>query len=595
MQIAKIYGKGLHHKKVKKSGKGSDIFASIFESMKEHTYQKNKPSEKIKNEKTTFGKISPFFYYPLKENIITKATYKPNYENPLELVKEDENNLNSLKRSNQKNSPIDTNTVRDIIKISENPKPTYNKNIRKSVLFQPEKLFTYHTDYNFFKTTDHRKEKITFNILINRSKSIPFSMENLSGRKIDLKKTGHYKLEKREDNLLIYSEGEIKNNLKRSTVEKQNQKKESDFLKNPVEKNQENHIEEKTIIIEFSVNQNKKDRPIVQSLIFGKTIPTNRQEKIIPILFNDINHVQKERQKSEEPTQSFDVLLTKIEESNKVRKSITISPQIFVQNNKENNISKNVLTDKKKNNLPKEHSERNGFPSEFRDTRPTEKSFISENPHTQKGTDRIRKDPERIDHFGISKKEKKPYFQPSFSNQVKESNTLENLAKNPDNSGKSSLSQSLLDLQDQKIEKQFKQNQNNSIQNTVINKFPDAASEFSEKSDQHTPSEQNRENTDINQNNSFNRTLTFNLKFGDISLSARYSGSKMNIVLMMHNLTNQSLYSMRDEISHIIQDSGIENYFLRIKNKEREINYSSDSKKIDKKITGSYREINVKA
>ncbi|SNZ08112.1 hypothetical protein SAMN06265182_1165 [Persephonella hydrogeniphila] len=98
---------------------------------------------------------------------------------------------------------------------------------------------------------------------------------------------------------------------------------------------------------------------------------------------------------------------------------------------------------------------------------------------------------------------------------------------------------------------------------------------------------------DTQTDNRFSRHLSFNLKFGEFALRARFTGNSINLHLMVKNITTDSLYSLRHEISQIIHESGIENYFLRIKNKEKEVRYTSEIKKIPDKKDIS-REINVK-
>ncbi|WP_457626359.1 hypothetical protein [Persephonella sp.] len=135
-------------------------------------------------------------------------------------------------------------------------------------------------------------------------------------------------------------------------------------------------------------------------------------------------------------------------------------------------------------------------------------------------------------------------------------------------------------------------NQNVSVHHTS-DSFQGGKEGFSDSQSDTGSGSYTENNKDAQTDNRFNRHLTFNLRLGEFSLKARYTGNSINLHLMIKNITEDSLYSLRHEISQIIQESGIESYFLRIKNREKEVRYISESKSTpDKKDTG--REINVK-
>ena len=93
--------------------------------------------------------------------------------------------------------------------------------------------------------------------------------------------------------------------------------------------------------------------------------------------------------------------------------------------------------------------------------------------------------------------------------------------------------------------------------------------------------------------NSFHRNLTLNLKLDGLSLRARYNGMKLDLSLMLKDVGNIQIHQLSGELSQIIQESGIENYILRIRDREKEYRAFSEGKKAIHQT--SNKEINVRA
>ncbi len=90
-----------------------------------------------------------------------------------------------------------------------------------------------------------------------------------------------------------------------------------------------------------------------------------------------------------------------------------------------------------------------------------------------------------------------------------------------------------------------------------------------------------------------NRQMTFSLKIGDISFKARYNGYKLDLMILMNNYSADFVKAMKTDIPHILEETGIQSYILRIKNKEKNYKVSSSYSHTDYK-NSSLREIDVK-
>jgi len=99
-------------------------------------------------------------------------------------------------------------------------------------------------------------------------------------------------------------------------------------------------------------------------------------------------------------------------------------------------------------------------------------------------------------------------------------------------------------------------------------------------------------NMENHNESNFQKNLTLNLKLDGISLKARYNGMRLNLSIMMKDIAELNFSQLSGDITQIIQESGIDNYFLRIRDKEREYRMYSQTKKTVQ--TASSREINVK-
>ncbi|MBK3332475.1 hypothetical protein GWK41_05290 [Persephonella atlantica] len=110
-----------------------------------------------------------------------------------------------------------------------------------------------------------------------------------------------------------------------------------------------------------------------------------------------------------------------------------------------------------------------------------------------------------------------------------------------------------------------------------------------EGSSQYSTPEQQFDTADIKQTN---KTVDFSVKIGDIGFKARYNGYKLNLIIMTDHQHAQMINSIKSEIVHIIEESGIQSYILRIKSKEKSYKISSGSDTPHKTVRS--REINVR-
>jgi len=106
-------------------------------------------------------------------------------------------------------------------------------------------------------------------------------------------------------------------------------------------------------------------------------------------------------------------------------------------------------------------------------------------------------------------------------------------------------------------------------------------------------SDYREEPSENRQDNNFQRNLTLNLKLEGLLLRARYNGMKLDLSLMFKDVGNIQIHQLSGELSQIIQESGIENYLLRIRDREREYRAFSEGKKATHQV--SNKEINVRA
>ncbi|NPA12620.1 MAG: hypothetical protein GXO45_01390 [Aquificae bacterium] len=97
----------------------------------------------------------------------------------------------------------------------------------------------------------------------------------------------------------------------------------------------------------------------------------------------------------------------------------------------------------------------------------------------------------------------------------------------------------------------------------------------------------------LQEEKNFHRNLTLNLRINDLTLKANYNGNRLNLSILMKDATTVSLDTLSSDISNIIQESGIEEFMVRIRNKDREYSFYSGGRKKVKTAFG--REVNVKA
>ncbi|WP_457642975.1 hypothetical protein [Persephonella sp.] len=109
----------------------------------------------------------------------------------------------------------------------------------------------------------------------------------------------------------------------------------------------------------------------------------------------------------------------------------------------------------------------------------------------------------------------------------------------------------------------------------------------------YTGNYENSTEENLKQENSFSRNLNLQLKVDGILMKARYNGLKLDLSIIFKDVGNIPVHQLSGEISHIIQESGIDSYFIRLKDREKEYRVHSSEARKNIYTTGS-REINVK-
>ncbi|WP_293448766.1 hypothetical protein [Persephonella sp.] len=614
MHISKIYGKGLYHKKAKKISKGKDIFASIFESMGKS--DKRKLPQKTSADKNLFQTTPSSVHLNLKEHKLSKKQKEAETQSP------EKNSLDKPLEdlSFGKENIYFKETVENNLKRGENKK--INIGSGKKSIKNPEVYHNFHYKEAFVRGDFNRKFNSHYSLLqpelIQSGTKSQNTIPKISKPQTIIQKGGksavvyeHVKESTPVPNFST-SDKKTKNIPEKNIPDKNNNIFEGIVKEVPAEKQHSEKIGQNSDTT--FVKQEKVSAGIPLYSFFsaekGKTPADNPVDKKIDKknsrIKNLINTEHSHKGKIQNNQKGTEHISThypeQIKEEPTVQKKEVDTRYIADMPSKNNKFEPKPLpqpTDKvnfrpdgiSKNQDVAAFSKEKPKPSK---DQPLEKKFNLENLEDLKQHKRSVKErltnSSKITAFGRQNENKKTLEKNLQESQQSDKTHVEK----PDLNFILSSSSEKLDL---KAEKQPKSeiNHNTSIQNVSNQKFSESSQDFSGKQhNQQAQTDKPLEDSSRNFDNSFNRNLTLNLKFGDINLTARYIRNKMDLFLVMHSTTNQSLHSMRDEISHIIQDSGIEEYFVKIKTRDRELNYSSDIKKSDKKNRGLHREINVK-
>lgn len=90
------------------------------------------------------------------------------------------------------------------------------------------------------------------------------------------------------------------------------------------------------------------------------------------------------------------------------------------------------------------------------------------------------------------------------------------------------------------------------------------------------------------------RNLTFSMKIGDIGLKARYNGYRLDMMIMANSYSSEIIKVLKTDIPHIIEESGIQSYILRVKSKNKSYKISSNTSYFSSHKNSNLREIDVK-
>ncbi|MDQ7055239.1 MAG: hypothetical protein Q9M89_01510 [Persephonella sp.] len=88
-----------------------------------------------------------------------------------------------------------------------------------------------------------------------------------------------------------------------------------------------------------------------------------------------------------------------------------------------------------------------------------------------------------------------------------------------------------------------------------------------------------------------NRDISFIPKLEHMNFRARYNGYRLDLSITLKNINFDMVKSIKSEISHIIEESGIKSYILRLKSKEKSYRFSSENHSEKNSET---REVNVR-
>ncbi|HHG74844.1 MAG TPA: hypothetical protein ENK22_07340 [Persephonella sp.] len=614
MHISKIYGKGLYNKKAKNISKGKDIFASIFESMGKSDNKKRSP-QKTSADKNLFQTTPSSIHLNLKENKVSKKQKEEEVQSPEE---------NFLDRQQEdlsfgEESVDSKETVENNLKREENKK--INTGSGKNRIKNPEVQHNFHYNEAFLREDSNRKLNSGYSLI-----QPELVQSGATTRKISKPKTT---IQAKGKSSVVYEHlRESTHAANFSTLEKKITvlEKKTENISEKIIQDKNNSIFEGTIKEVSAVEQHSEkirqnsDAAFVKQEKVSAGIPLysffspekektpvnnllDKKNSRINNLINTEHSHKGKTKKNQKGTEHINAPYPEqIKEEPSVRKKEVDAGHIADIPAKNNKLESKLFqqpTDKV--NFRPDGIGKNQDVTAFKKEKPKpskdqplEKSFNQENledlkPHKRSVKERLTNS-SKITAFGRQNENKKTLEKNLEESQQSDRSHMEK----PDQNFILSSSSEKLDL---KAEKQPKSeiNQNTSIQNVSNQKFSESSQDFSGKQhNQQAQTDQPLEDSSQNFDSSFNRSLILNLKLGDINLTARYIRNKMDLFLVMHSTTNQSLHSIRDEISHIIQDSGIEEYFVKIKTRDKELNYSSEAKKSDKKNTGLYREINVK-